>query len=172
MAVLNQPINEGASGFQKTFEVGAESLMMSFIQQDQYQFPVPSAIRELVSNCRDSINEKQMFFEINSGRAKVSDFYTDNEGDLYKNSKYDPTYYSEKWLSKTENKIKLIYKVNNNAQRDTFHIIDTGVGLGGIRLEKSFLPLFNLIAIFEVWQELLYYLEFIKLLTLKRIKSM
>lgn len=143
MAILNQPINEGASGFQKTFEVGAESLMMSFIQQDQYQFPVPSAIRELVSNCRDSINEKQMFFEINSGRAKVSDFYADNEGDLYKDSKYDPTYYDEKWLSKTENKIKLIYKVNNNAQRDTFHIIDTGVGLGGIRLEKSFLPLFS-----------------------------
>ena len=143
MAILNQPINEGDSGFAKTFEAGAEALMLSFVQQDQYQFPIPSALRELVSNCRDSVSEKQMFFEINSGRAKVTDFYVEQEGDLYKDSKYDPTYYQEKWLSKTENQIKLIYKVNNNAQRDTFHIIDTGVGLGGIRLEKSFLPLFS-----------------------------
>jgi len=148
MAVLEQKHTEGDSGFAKTFEAGAEALMLSFVQQDQYQFPIPSAIRELVSNCRDSINEKQMFFEINSGRAKVSDYYADNEGDLYKDSKYDPTYYQEKWLSKTENKIRLIYKVNNNAQRDTFHIIDTGVGLGGIRLEKSFLPLFKLILLY------------------------
>lgn len=147
MAVLNQPITEGSSGFKKEFEAGSEALLFSFVQQDQYQFPIPSAIRELVTNCGDSVREKQMFFEINSGRAKVSDYYVEQEGELYKDSKYDPTYYQEKWLSKTDNKIKLIYKVNNNSQRDTFHIIDTGVGLGGLRLEKSFNPLFKLIYI-------------------------
>jgi hypothetical protein len=143
MAILEQKHTEGDSGFQKKFEAGAESLLFDFVQQDQYKFPVSSAIRELVSNCRDSITEKQMFFDIISGIAKVSDFYVEQEGELYKDSKFDPAYYEEKWLSKTENKIKLIYKVNNSAQRDTFHIIDTGVGLGGLRLEKSFNPLYS-----------------------------
>src|ERR1700752_5361279 len=141
MAILEQPKTEGESGFKKKFEEGTEAILFDFIQGTQYQYPIPSAIRELVSNCRDSINEKQRFFLINSGKAKVGDFYVEREGDLFKDSKYDPSYYDEKWLSKTRDDIQLIYKVNNNAQRDTFHIIDTGVGLGGLRLEKHFNPL-------------------------------
>lgn len=143
MAVLEQKHTEGDSGFAKHLEAGAESLIFDFLQSTQYQFPVASAIRELVSNCRDSIAEKQMFFEIHSGRAKVTDYYVEKDGDLYKDSKYDASYYSEPHLSKTQNKIQLIYKVNNNAQRDTFHIMDYGVGLGGIRLEKGFSPLYS-----------------------------
>jgi len=143
MAILEQPKTEGESGFKKKFEEGTEAILFDFIQGTQYQYPIPSAIRELVSNCRDSINEKQRFFLINSGKAKVEDFYIDRDGELFKDSKYDPSYYNEKWLSKTRNEIQLIYKVNNNAQRDTFHIIDTGVGLGGLRLEKHFNPLYS-----------------------------
>lgn len=143
MAILNQPITEGDSGFNKKFEAGSEALLFDFVQSAQYQFPIPSAIRELVTNCRDSIGEKEMFFAINSGKAQVSDYYIEQEGSIYQDSKYDPTYYNKRWLSKTENRIRLIYKVNNNAQRDTFHIIDTGVGLGRLRLEKSFNPLFS-----------------------------
>jgi hypothetical protein len=49
MAILEQKHTEGDSGFQKKFEAGAESLLFDFVQQDQYKFPVSSAIRELVS---------------------------------------------------------------------------------------------------------------------------
>jgi hypothetical protein len=143
MAILEEKTAQVDGGFAKTLEAGTEHLVMGFVQSDQYKFPVSSAIRELVSNCRDSINEKQMFFDIHSGRTKVADYYIEQEGEIYKDSKYDPSYYDEQWLSKTENKIKLVYKVNNNAQRDTFHIIDTGVGLGKLRLEKSFNPLYS-----------------------------
>lgn len=143
MAILEQQKTEGDSGFKKSFEAGTEAMLFDFVQNQQYSTPIPSAVRELTSNAIDSINEKKMFFEISSGRAKVSNYYVEKEGELYKDSKYNPDYYNEKWLSKTRDEIHLIYKVSNNAGRDTFHIIDTGVGLGGARLEKSFNPLFS-----------------------------
>lgn len=138
MAVHTETIQEGNSGFKKQLESASQDMLFELVQSQQYQFPVPSAIRELVSNAIDSIREKQRFFKIHNGEAKPEDFYIDKDGALFQDSKYKPEYYEEKWLSKTENKVKLIYKVGNNSQRDTFHIIDTGVGLGGLRLEKHF----------------------------------
>lgn len=143
MAILHQNNQEVDAGFNKKFEAGSEALLMNFVQSTQYKYPEKSAVRELGTNAIDSIREKQRFFKIQSGEAKISDFYVEKEGDMYKDSKYDPTYYDEKWLSKTENMVKLVYKANGNNQRDTLHIIDTGVGLGGTRLEKSFNPLFS-----------------------------
>lgn len=143
MAILEQKQFEGASGFKKKFEEGTEAILFDFIQGTQYQYPVQSAIRELVSNANDSIKEKKQFFLIESGKKKVSDFYIEQEGDLYKDSRYQTEYYDKRWLSRTKNEVSLIYKANNAAQRDSFHIIDTGVGLGGIRLEKHFNPLFS-----------------------------
>jgi hypothetical protein len=143
MAIHNQSTEEGTSGWAKTFEAGAESILLDLVQSQQYQFPIKSAIRELTSNAIDSIREKEQFFLINANKAKVEDFYIQRDGPLYADSNYNPDYYQEKWLSKEENRIKLIYKDNGNAQRDTLHIIDPGVGLGGRRMEKSFNPLFS-----------------------------
>lgn len=143
MAIHNQNHTEGSSGFEKKFEEGAESILLDLVQSQQYQFPVKSSIREITSNAIDSIREKQQFFLINSGKAKVEDFYIHREGPLYSDSNYNPNYYDERWLSKDNDRIKIIYKDNGNAQRDTLHIIDPGVGLGGRRLEKSFNPLFS-----------------------------
>lgn len=143
MAIHNQPIQEGDSGWKKTFEAGSEVMLLDFVQSAQYSTPIPSAVREITSNAIDSTREKQRFFLISKGEAKVEDFYIQREGDLYKDSNYDPNYYDEKWLSKTEDTIKLIYKEGNASQRDTLHIIDTGVGMGGTRLEKHFNPLFS-----------------------------
>jgi len=143
MAILEEKKFEGTSGFKKKFEEGTEAILFDFIQGTQYQYPIPSAIRELVSNANDSIKEKKQFFLIDSGKKKVSDFYVEKEGDLFKDSKYQPEYYDKKWLSRTRDDVTLIYRVNNAAQRDSFHIIDTGVGLGGVRLEKHFNPLFS-----------------------------
>ena len=46
----------------------------------------------------DSISEKKVAKEILSGKAKVEDYFVDLEGDLYKDSKFDPNYYDLKWL--------------------------------------------------------------------------
>lgn len=143
MAIHNQKTTEGDSGWKKGFQAGSEEILLDLVQSQQYKYPVPSAIRELVTNCTDSIREKNQYFEILAGRAKPEDFYIHREGPMYEDSNYNPGYYTEKWLSKSENRVTLIYKERGNTQRDTLHIIDTGVGLGGKRLEKSFNPLFS-----------------------------
>ena len=142
MAILEENLIESNAGFDKKLQAGSETLILDLLQQQQYQYPVASAIRELVSNAVDSVREKNQFFNIDAGEAVVSDFYVKREGELYENSRYNPDYYDPKWLSDFDN-IQLIYHAKSNSLRDSFHIVDSGVGLGGKRLEGSFMPLFS-----------------------------
>jgi hypothetical protein len=137
MAILEQQTTEISGGFNKEIESGAMSLMMDILQKYQYQFPVKSSIRELASNGLDSISEREVAKKILSGQNQVSDFFEEREGDLYKDSKFDPDYYDLKYLS-TDPNIYITYHVGSGVEKDKVTIKDNGVGLGKYRLEKYF----------------------------------
>lgn len=70
--------------------------------------------------------------------SKVEDFFIEREGDLYKDSKWDPSYYDPKHLNKEDNEVILTYKQREGSGRcDSFIVRDNGVGLGGSRLEGA-----------------------------------
>lgn len=95
-------------------------------------------VRESVSNGLDSIREKKTAINILKGLSKVEDHYVEKEGDIYKHSRFNKDYYDLKWLNPLD-EVKLTYIINQDSLgRDLFRIEDTGVGLGGERLEGYF----------------------------------
>lgn len=134
------------SGQAKELDSGAIDMILDNLQISQYVFPIKSTIRELASNGVDSIREKNTALEILSGRAKVEDYYyvsgKNKEMDeaikanpgVYKDSRFDPLYYDERYLS-TDNKVYITYKQNGNKAKDQLIIRDWGVGLGDYRLQ-------------------------------------
>lgn len=137
MAILENQASVIEGGFKKEIEVGAMDLMMDVLQKYQYQFPVKSTIRELVSNSLDSISERDTALKILDGSVVVSDYYEDREGEVYKDSRFDPNYYDPKWLS-DDPSVYVTYFEGKNLERDYIEIKDNGVGLGKYRLEKYF----------------------------------
>lgn len=137
MAILQQSQTEIEGGFKKQIDEGAMSLMMEILQRYQYQFPIRSSIREITSNGIDSIKEREVAREILTGKAKVEDYFVDLEGDMYKDSKFDPSYYDLKWFS-TDPNVYITYHSNSDLEKDFVTIKDNGVGLGQYRLEKYF----------------------------------
>jgi len=137
MAILQQSQTEIEGGFKKQIDEGAMSLMMEILQRYQYQFPIRSSIREITSNGIDSIKEREVAREILTGKAKVEDYFVDMEGDMYKDSKFDPGYYDLKWFS-TDQNVYITYHANSDLEKDFVTIKDNGVGLGQYRLEKYF----------------------------------
>jgi hypothetical protein len=137
MAILEQSTAEVKGGFKKEIDAGAMNMLIDTVQKQQYQFPIKSAVRELVSNALDSIKERDVALEILTGKAKVSDYYEEREGALYKDSKFDSTYYNSKYLS-TDPTVTVEYHVGDNMEKDFVRIVDYGVGLGSYRLEKYF----------------------------------
>jgi hypothetical protein len=137
MAILQQSQTEIEGGFKKQIDEGAMSLMMEILQRYQYQFPIRSSIREITSNGIDSIKEREVAREILTGKAKVEDYFVDMEGDMYKDSKFDPSYYDLNWFS-TDPNVYITYHANSDLEKDFVTIKDNGVGLGQYRLEKYF----------------------------------
>lgn len=139
MAIIdnNETVSSNNSGFNKTLEASASTMIFDNLQVFMYRYPEKSTVRECVSNAVDSVKEKNIAVEILTGKAKVSDYFVEREGDLYKDSKFDPSYYDLKYLS-DENKVTLTYLNTDALSRDIFTIEDTGVGLGKRRLEKYF----------------------------------
>lgn len=143
MALLDQQQMYG-SGMVKEIEGSAIQLVLQNLQQDQYQYPIKSFIREIASNCVDAIEEKKVARSIITGESKVEDHYSTEESDLTKDSKFDPSYYNLDFLSE-EDIINITY-VNRDREtnsRDQIIIEDSGVGLGDNRLRGFFRPAFS-----------------------------
>lgn len=137
--IANIKSTEGSSmgSLKKVIHAGSESIMFSVLQETQYQYPFKSSVREIVSNCLDSITEKNNFRKINSGEIKVEDLYIVKEGSEYSGSGYDHSYYDPYWLS-SDDIVKILYIENDTETRDRIKFIDNGVALGGSRLINYF----------------------------------
>jgi len=137
MAIHTEENVQISAGYSKTIDEGAKELMFDVLQRYQYSFPIKSTIREVVSNGLDSITEKVMARKILSGESSVEDFFIQKEGDIYKDSRFDPTYYDPSYLSPADEVI-VEYFDGGEMGKDKVLITDYGVGLGRSRLEGYF----------------------------------
>src|SRR5512133_2892350 len=99
MSVLIQETTESNSGFKKEIDEAGVSLLLDTVQIYIYQFPIKSSTRESVSNAIDSITERNIAKILLKDPSRISEFYVDREGDIYKDSRFDPTYYNPKFMS-------------------------------------------------------------------------
>jgi hypothetical protein len=127
----------GNSTRKKGIHKGSESIMFSVLQETQYMYPFKSSVREIVSNCLDSITERDNALKIINGEIKVEDIYIEKEGSEFSGSRFKPEYYDKKYLSDDKN-VTILYIENDTATRDRIKFIDRGVGLGGTRLINYF----------------------------------
>jgi len=127
---------QGTAGVKRGINAAAEGMVMDIVQAQQYSKPIESTVRELAANAVDSQSEKERAIEIISGEAKASDYFIEREGDLYKDSNWNPDYYNLDHLNTEDNRVELIYKEGEGGGRaDTFIVKDYGVGIGQGRLE-------------------------------------
>ena len=137
MAIHTSNKIESTTGFQKEIDLGSQNMLMDIAQKDQYQFPEKSVIRELTANAVDSVKERDIAKLILSGKAKIEDYYIEQEGSEFKDSKFNANYFSLRHLS-TKSDVEIIYKEGKQNELDTLSITDYGVGLGGNRLALYF----------------------------------
>ena len=127
--------NNPRPGILKELDEGALDLIFDTLQGDIYSFPIPSFIRETISNGLDGIIEREIAKEILNGKSQEEFYLQRTDDKLLKDSSFDDSYYNLKFLSK-ENRVFVDYKVDN--PRDTIIIKDEGVGLSGSRLQGYF----------------------------------
>ena len=133
---IDTPTLSNSEGISKKINKGAEKMVFDILQATQYSTPIPSTVRELVSNACDSQREKEIALEILSGEKEVSDYYIERDGDQYKDSNFDPSYYDINSLDEENNDVIINYHENDGVGYcDKFEVIDYGVGIGGKRLE-------------------------------------
>jgi len=153
MAILTQEEAQ-VGGFRKEIEESALDMMQDILQRYQYQFPHKSAIRELTSNAIDAIREKEIALGILSGTLREEDYFIRREGEMYKDSNFDPKYYNKDWLwsggnsynnphrpelyGYYPNKVYITYEEGGDTGKDRLLIEDFGVGMGGRRVERYF----------------------------------
>jgi hypothetical protein len=124
------------TGVAKRINRGAEKLVFDILQATQYSTPIPSTVRELVTNACDSQREKEIAIEILTGQKTVEDYYINREGEQYEDSNFDPDYYSLPHFDVQNHHVDVYYKHNAGVGYcDQFIIKDYGVGIGGRRLE-------------------------------------
>lgn len=134
---IGQSTQSNTRGLEKIINKGAERLVIDVLQSTQYSTPIPSTIRELVTNACDSQREKEIAIEILTGKAQASDYFITREGSEYEDSNFDASYYNTKHLDFDQNRVKVLYIENDEGTGycDTVEIVDFGVGIGGRRLE-------------------------------------
>ena len=133
---IDQATVEDGKGVGKKIHKGAERLIYDVLQSTQYSTPIASTVRELTTNAWDSQREKEIAHEILTGEKSVDDYFITRDGDQYKDSNFDPSYYDLKKLDMDMEQVELRYTRNPGAGFcDLFEVIDFGVGLGGSRLE-------------------------------------
>lgn len=134
---IGQSTQSNTRGLEKIINKGAERLVIDVLQSTQYSTPIPSTIRELVTNACDSQREKEIAIEIMQGKAQVSDYFITRKGAEYEDSNFDPSYYDINHLDLDQHRVKVLYIENDEGTGycDTVEIIDHGVGIGGRRLE-------------------------------------
>jgi len=123
-------------GVAKRINKGAEKLVFDILQATQYSTPIPSTVRELVTNACDAQREKEIAIEILTGVKQASDYYITRDGEQYSDSNFDPSYYSISNLDIVRNHIEITYEHNDGiGYCDRLSIKDYGVGIGAKRLE-------------------------------------
>ena len=123
-------------GLAKRINKGAEKLVFDILQSTQYSTPIPSTVRELVTNACDAQREKEMAIEILTGVKQASDYYITRDGEQYSDSNFDPSYYDLANLNQINNHIEVVYQHNQGVGYcDILSIKDYGVGIGAKRLE-------------------------------------
>jgi hypothetical protein len=133
---IDATIATNTGGVAKKINKGAEKMVFDILQSTQYSTPIPSTVRELVTNACDSQREKEMALEILSGKKSPEDYYIVRNGEAYIDSNFDPTYYQIESLNEVKHHIDIKYKRNEGIGFcDTFSVTDYGVGIGGRRLE-------------------------------------
>lgn len=137
MAIHVQEETQLQKGYLKTIDESGILMIFDTLQKYQYAFPIKSTVRELLSNAIDSVSEKRVAKEILSGKAKTEDYFVELDGDIYKDSKFDPSYYNLDWLS-NDMTVAMRYVVGSAMEKDKVIFYDEGVGLGGKRLEGYF----------------------------------
>lgn len=136
MAILTEVERQGDAGIAKGIDPSAMGIILDLVQTYQYQYPIASTIREVVSNGVDSVKEKNMAKLILRGEKTEEDFFVRREGGAYADSNFDASYYNLEYLSNVDGVDIDFYE--NEEQRDILVITDYGVGLGGKRLEGYF----------------------------------
>ena len=133
---IGKPVQSSSSGVQKRINKSAEKLVFDILQSTQYSTPIPSTVRELVTNACDSQREKEIALEILSGEKKVEDYYITRDDEQYIDSNFTPEYYDPLYLCKSNNRVTVTYKENDGTGFcDVFSVLDYGVGIGQGRLE-------------------------------------
>jgi len=123
-------------GLDKKINKSAEKMVFDILQASQYSTPIPSTVRELVTNACDSQREKEMAIEILKGEKQIEDYYITRNQDEYKDSNFNISYYDLKYLNQSKSHVDLVYKYGEGVGYcDTFEIIDYGVGVGEERLK-------------------------------------
>jgi hypothetical protein len=123
-------------GVAKRINKGAEKLVFDILQSTQYSTPIPSTVRELVTNACDAQREKEIAIEILTGVKQASDYYITRDGEQYSDSNFDPSYYSISNLDIVRNHIEITYEHKDGiGYCDRLSIKDYGVGIGAKRLE-------------------------------------
>lgn len=137
MAIHIQEEQQLQQGHNKSVDEAGLTMIFDVLQKYQYAFPIKSTVRELLSNGVDSVAEKRVAREILTGKAQVSDYFVEIEGALYKDSRFDPSYYNLDWLS-NDDTVLMSYQVGGALEKDKVIFKDYGVGLFGKRLEGYF----------------------------------
>ena len=129
-------MRSNTDGVAKRINKGAEKMVFDILQSTQYSTPIPSTVRELVTNACDSQREKEMAIEILKGEKTEADYYIRRDGEQYADSNFDPTYYDLNHLNQDENGVEIRYYRNEGiGYCDKIEIIDHSVGIGKRRLE-------------------------------------
>jgi len=111
-------------GLDKKINKSAEKMVFDILQASQYSTPIPSTVRELVTNACDSQREKEMAIEILKGEKQIEDYYITRNQDEYKDSNFNISYYDLKYLNQSKSHVDLVYKYGEGVGYcDTFEII-------------------------------------------------
>ena len=133
---IDQEIRSNTAGVAKRINKGAERMVFDILQSTQYSNPIPSTIRELVTNACDSQREKEIAIEILTGVKTEEDYFIRRDGEQYSDSNFNRDYYDLKYLNTDIDTVTINYKRNEGVGYcDVLEIIDHGVGIGGKRLE-------------------------------------
>lgn len=133
MAVHIEETQEVSRGLAKELDQAALPMIFDNLQKHQYQYPIKSTIRELVSNAVDAMREKKVAIDILTGVAKEEDYYLRRDEPMFKDSNFNPYYYDLEYLNTVEIPVRIIHEYGDSSTtRDLLHIIDDGVGLGPV----------------------------------------
>jgi len=136
MAILTIKETTKTDGIKKTIDKNSEDVALDILQRGIYAYPVESTIRELVSNAYDAVRERDVAKSILAGDSVPEDhFDLSLNGDVYKDSKWDPSYFDLKYLSDDKN--TYIY-YDEGDYNDILRVKDYGVGIGERRMTGYF----------------------------------